>query len=95
MSGRRACVRLSCEWRRDDCRLSGGWCDPCESPTQYDSEGNKCGGRYVNATPFDRKVLEYVIWENTRLNPNQAADVELVGYIVNAMRALERMHGIR
>jgi hypothetical protein len=43
---------------------------------------------------LDDKQLEVVIYEHTKLNPNQADDRELIGYIINAIRAIERAHGI-
>jgi hypothetical protein len=38
---------------------------------------------------LDDKQLEVVIYEHTKLNPNQADDRELIGYIINAIRAIE------
>jgi hypothetical protein len=41
-----------------------------------------------------KQSLERLIFNHTKLNPNLRDDQELVGYIVNAMRALEKAHGI-
>ena len=44
--------------------------------------------------PLTTKQLEVVIYDHTKLNPNQADDRELIDYIVNAIRAIEQAHGI-
>jgi hypothetical protein len=44
--------------------------------------------------PLTTKQLEVVIYDHTKLNPNQADDRELIDYIVNAIRAIEAHHGI-
>ena len=44
--------------------------------------------------PLTTKQLEVVIYDHTKLNPNQADDRELIDYIVNAIRAIEAAHGI-
>lgn len=51
------------------------------------------------AAPPQRKPLTadevvHLIFENTKINPNQRDDAVLFGYIVNAVRAVERAHGI-
>ena len=40
----------------------------------------------AKAVPSDEE-LEVLIYEHTKLNPNQADDRELIGYIINAVRA--------
>ena len=37
--------------------------------------------------PLTQQELERICYEHTKLNPNLADDRELVGYVVNAMRA--------
>ena len=54
----------------------------------------------VYTAPPQRKLLplktvEKLIYENTKINPNVADDRELLGYIVNAVRAIEAAHGIK
>ena len=44
--------------------------------------------------PLPLKDVERLIYENTKINPNVADDKELLGYIVNAIRAVERAHNI-
>jgi hypothetical protein len=44
--------------------------------------------------PLTLKDVERLIYEETKINPNVADDRELLGYIVNAVRAVERAHGI-
>lgn len=44
--------------------------------------------------PLTRQQIERLVYEHTKLNPNMADDKELLGYIVNAVRAIEAMHGI-
>jgi hypothetical protein len=44
--------------------------------------------------PLPLKEVERLIYEHTKINPNIADDRELLGYIVNAVRAIERKHGI-
>ena len=44
--------------------------------------------------PLPLKTVEKLIYENTKINPNVADDRELLGYIVNAVRAIEKAHGI-
>ena len=45
--------------------------------------------------PLPLKTVEKLIYENTKISPNVADDRELLGYIVNAVRAVERAHGIK
>ena len=45
--------------------------------------------------PLTDEQIEVLIYEHTKINPNIADDVELLGYIVNAVRAVERAHGIK
>ena len=45
--------------------------------------------------PLTDEQVEYVIHEHTKLNPNQRDDRELIGYIINAVRAIEAAHGIK
>ena len=44
--------------------------------------------------PLPLKDVERLIYENTKINANVADDKELLGYIVNAIRAVERAHNI-
>lgn len=44
--------------------------------------------------PLPLKDVERLIYENTKINPNVADDKELLGYIVNAIRVVERAHNI-
>lgn len=44
--------------------------------------------------PLPTKQIEVVIYDHTKLNPNQADDRELIGRIVNAIRAIEAAYGI-
>lgn len=44
--------------------------------------------------PLTRQQIERLVYEHTKLNPNMADDKELLGYIVNAVRAIEAAHGI-
>ena len=44
--------------------------------------------------PLPLKTVEMLIYENTKLNPNVADDRELLGYIINTVRAVEQAHGI-
>ena len=46
-------------------------------------------------SPLPLKDVERLIYEETKINPNVADDRELLGYIVNAVRAIERAHGIK
>lgn len=48
----------------------------------------------AEAKPLPLKELERLIYEHTKINPNVADDRELLGYIVNAARAIEQAHGI-
>ena len=41
------------------------------------------------------KEVERVLYVNTKLNPNLRDDQELIGYIVNSVRAIEAAHGIK
>jgi hypothetical protein len=45
--------------------------------------------------PLPLKDVERLIYEETKINPNVADDRELLGYIVNAVRAIEAAHGIK
>jgi hypothetical protein len=90
----RAVIVNPCAWKEDPSRLSGGWCDVCRSPGRYDAEGHKCEGFHSETEPMPKQSLERLIFNHTKLNPNLRDDQELVGYIVNAMRALEKAHGI-
>ena len=45
--------------------------------------------------PLPLKEVERVLYVNTKLNPNLRDDQELIGYIVNAVRAIEAAHGIK
>ena len=61
------------------------------------SKGVKATPLYTappKAEPLPLKTVERLIYENTKINPNVADDRELLGYIVNAVRAVERAHGI-
>jgi hypothetical protein len=54
----------------------------------------------VECTPPQRKPLtdeemQRIIHEHTKLNPNQCDDKQLIGYIINATRAIEAAHGIK
>lgn len=56
--------------------------------------------RMRRRTPPQRKPLtdeemQRIIYEHTKLNPNQRDDKELIGYIINATRAIEAAHGIK
>lgn len=51
-------------------------------------------GLHVQRKPLTLKDVERLIYEETKINPNVADDRELLGYIVNAARAIERAHGI-
>jgi hypothetical protein len=90
-----AFIAAPCAWEPCTGRLSGGWCDVCKSPSKYDDEGNECQRHFAEIGPVPEKALKKLIYMHTKLNPNQRDDQELIGYIVNAMRALERLHGIK
>lgn len=45
--------------------------------------------------PLSDQVIKRHIFEHTKLNPNLHDDQELIGYIVNAARAIEAAHGIK
>jgi hypothetical protein len=78
-----------------------------DEPDQYamDIECTKCGAKQsgvltVHTTPPQRKPLtdeemQRIIHEHTKLNPNQRDDKQLIGYIINATRAIEAAHGIK
>ena len=40
--------------------------------------------------PLTEQEIERLIYENTKINPNLADDRELLGYIVNAARSIEK-----
>lgn len=44
--------------------------------------------------PLPKAEIERLVYEHAKLNPNQADDLELLGYIVNAVRAVEAAHNI-
>ena len=44
--------------------------------------------------PMPLREVERVLYVNTKLNPNLRDDQELIGYIVNAVRAIEAAHKI-
>ncbi len=44
--------------------------------------------------PLPLKEVQRVIYEHAKINPNLRDDQELMGYIVNAVRAIEQAHGI-
>lgn len=90
----RAVTANPCAWKENPNLISGGWCEVCRSPTRYDAEGNKCEGYHSETGPLPEKSLERLIFNHTKLNPNIQDDRELIGYIVRAMRALEKAHGI-
>jgi hypothetical protein len=45
--------------------------------------------------PLTDEEMQRIIHEHTKLNPNQRDDKELIGYIINATRAIEAAHGIK
>jgi hypothetical protein len=44
--------------------------------------------------PLTDEEMQRIIHEHTKLNPNQRDDKQLIGYIINATRAIEAAHGI-
>ena len=91
----RAFVAEPCGWQPSQDRIGGGWCDICQTPSKFDDEGNECQRNFVEIGPMSDRALHKLIHIHTKLNQNQRDDQELVGYIVRAMRALERLHGIK
>jgi len=45
--------------------------------------------------PLTDEEMQSIIYEYTKLNPNQRDDKQLIGYIINATRAIEAAHGIK
>jgi hypothetical protein len=45
--------------------------------------------------PLTDEEMQRIIHEHTKLNPNQRDDKQLIGYIINATRAIEAAHGIK
>ena len=45
--------------------------------------------------PLTDEEMQRIIHEHTKLNPNQRDDKELIGYIINATRAIEAAHDIK
>jgi len=67
------------------------------SNVDYQDEG---ASLIANTTPQQRKPLtdehlQRIIYEHTKLNPNLRDDQELIGYIINAVRAIEAAHGVK
>jgi hypothetical protein len=45
--------------------------------------------------PLTDEEMQRIIHEHTKLNPNQRDDKQLIGYIINATRAIEAAHVIK
>lgn len=67
---------------------------PAEAMYDFDQAWHQKLAAADQRQPMTEADVRHLIYEHTKLNPNQRDDQESIDYIVNAVRAVERHHGI-